>query len=183
MKNSSVIPPLRIVFVMWLMYTIETYLGVDFGFLGILPMTLKGTIGIFTAPLIHGNLTHLISNTAPLLFLGAAVYFFYNKIASRVFFQCYFFTNILVWFFGRQFYHVGASGLIYGLAFFLISFGIFRRDLRSIMISLVIIIFYGGLVYGLSPANSNISWESHLFGAIVGLSTAFTLRNSRHVEG
>lgn len=176
MYRTSIVAPLRLVFLMWLLYSAQDYFNIDLGFLGVLPRTFKGLLGVFTAPLIHGNVTHLISNTFPVLFLGVTVYYFYNKIASRVFLQSYFFTNILVWIFGREFYHIGASGLVYALAAFLISYGLLKRETIGIIISVVILISYGGLVYGISPQNSSISWESHLFGAIVGVGTAIGLR-------
>lgn len=173
MYKTSIIPPLRIAFLMWLFFAIQVYFTVDLGFLGILPRTFFGLIGIFTAPLVHGTTGHLISNTFPLLFLGMTLYIFYDRIATRVFFQCYFFTNILVWIFGRPFYHIGSSGLVYALATFLISFGIFRQNPKSIFISLTILLLYGGLIYGIFPQNLNVSWESHLLGAIVGVGNAF----------
>jgi len=173
LKGSNILPPIRLVFLMWVVFTLQTFTGIDLGFLGILPWSLTGLIGILTAPLIHGNYSHLISNTFPLLFLGIALFMFYRKHALMVFFQCYIITNLLVWVFGRQFYHIGASGLVYGLAFFLIAIGIFKRKIISIMISIIVMLTYGGLLYGLNPGNQSISWESHLFGAIVGVGTAF----------
>ncbi|HCX21349.1 MAG: rhombosortase [Flammeovirgaceae bacterium] len=159
---------------MWLFYSIQMSAHIDLAFLGIKPLTLKGAIGIFTAPLIHGSASHLASNTFPILFLGAALYLFYDRIASQVFLQCYLFTNILVWFFGRSdFYHIGASGLVYALASFLIFFGIFRRKFRSMIISIVVLLVYGGLIYGILPQNTYISWESHLMGFLVGMGSAF----------
>jgi len=173
LQGSNILPPLRLVFFMWLVFTIQSTTGIDFGFLGILPWTLSGAIGILTAPLVHGNSTHIISNTVPLLFLGITLFMFYKRHALLVFSQCYLMTNILVWIFGRSFYHIGASGLVYGLAFFLISMGFFTRKAISIVISLIVILLYGSLIYGLNPANQSISWESHLFGAIVGVGTAY----------
>lgn len=173
MGRSNIIPPLRLVFFLWLIYSIQTFFFVDLGFLGILPRSLRGLLGIFTAPLVHGSLTHLISNTLPLLFLGSTVYIFYNRIASSVFIQSYILTNVLVWIFARPFYHIGASGLVYALATFLIFFGIFRRNFRSILISLVIMLIYGGLIYGIFPHNDRVSWESHLFGALTGVGIAY----------
>ena len=182
MSRSSLIVPLRIVFLMFVVYTIESYLNLDFGFLGIYPLSLQGMIGIFTAPFIHGSPSHILSNTLPLLILGGILFYFYPEISNRVFLQCFFFTNILVWMFGRPFYHIGASGLVYGLAFFLISFGFFRRNIRSIVISAGVIMLYGGLVYTVFPLDERVSYESHLFGAITGLVTAFTLRNFHRYE-
>lgn len=157
---------------MWLVYTFEMYTTFDFGVLGVYPREITGLIGILTAPMIHADVIHLASNTFPLVFLGSTLYLFYNQIASYVFFQCYIFPGALVWIFGRSSYHIGASGLIYGLAFFLISFGIFRKDFKSLFISLIIIILYGGLFYGVLPIKSGVSWEYHLMGAIVGVATA-----------
>ncbi|GAB4234407.1 MAG: hypothetical protein Tsb0034_08010 [Ekhidna sp.] len=160
---------------MWLVFTLEYYLKTDLGFLGIYPLQLSGLVGVFTAPLIHGSFNHLMSNTLPLLVLGGSLYFFYGRVAPRVFLYSYFFTNILVWCFGRPFYHIGASGLVYALASFLIFFGFFSKNFKSVLISAVTIFFYGSLAYGLFTLDSRISWESHLMGAVVGLANAFII--------
>ncbi|MFY0605417.1 MAG: rhomboid family intramembrane serine protease [Cyclobacteriaceae bacterium] len=157
---------------MWLTYTVDTYVSYDLSILGILPRTIYGLVGIFTAPLVHGDVGHLMSNTLPLLVLGGTLFYFYTRFAYLVFFEAYFFTNILVWLFGRPHYHIGASGLVYGLASFLIFYGLFKRDALSIVISSLVVLGYGGMVYGLLPMNDWISWESHLMGAIVGLGSA-----------
>ncbi len=153
---------------MWLVFTVDNFLAFDLKVFGILPRTLHGTIGIITAPLIHGDSTHIISNTIPILFLGWALFFFYENIAPRVFYLCYFLTNILVWLVARPNLHIGASGLLYGLASFLVFYGIFKKDFKSILISVVVVFFYGGMVYGILPTQPGISWESHLMGGIVG---------------
>src|SRR5688572_25627711 len=98
--GSSVVP-LRVVFLMWLTFFLEYVYHWQLGNLGIQPRTIFGLIGIFTAPLIHGNLSHLVSNTVPLIFLGATLFFFYPNIGKVVFFRTYFWTNILVWLFAR----------------------------------------------------------------------------------
>lgn len=117
---GSAVFPLRVIFLMWLVFFLEYKYGFPLGTYGIWPWSVKGLIGIVTAPLIHANLSHLISNTFPLLFLGTALFYFYPRIASKVFFRAYFWTNILVWLFARNANHIGASGLVYGIAFFLI---------------------------------------------------------------
>jgi len=157
---------------MWLVFTIEFQFHIKLGFLGIYPRTFSGLAGILATPLLHSDALHLASNTVPLILLGSALYIFYNQIASSVFIQCYFIPSVLVWIFGRSSYHIGASGLIYGLAFFLMTFGLFRTNFRSLLISLTIISLYGGLFYGILPDKPGLSWESHLMGAIVGVATA-----------
>jgi len=165
---------------MWLSFSVEFFFGYDFGFLGIKPRSLEGLPGILFAPIIHGNLSHLISNTLPLLFLGTTLFFFYERIGRTVFLRSYFITNILVWLFSpRLSYHIGASGLIYGLSAFLIVFGLLRKNFISLVISVVIILFYGGRFYGVLPLDPHISWESHLAGALVGTVTAFNLAQKK----
>ncbi len=181
-RSSSLLPPFRLTFIMWLVFAFEANLSLDLGFLGIYPRTTRGLIGILTSPMVHGSLVHILSNTFPLLFLGVALYYFYDRIASRVFLQCYLFTGMLVWVFARPVYHIGASGLIYGLAFFMISFGIFRKDLKSILLSVVVVVLYGGIIYGIFPVQNGVSWESHLMGAVVGVVTSYTLSRVKNVS-
>src|SRR5688572_32915660 len=134
---------------MWLVFSIEFYTDVSLSFLGIAPRSAFGLIGIFVAPLLHGDVVHLLSNTFPLLFLGATLFFFYGRIGNTVLLRCYFITNILVWLFSpRQSIHIGASGLVYGLSAFLIFFGLMRRDLMSLMISVAVMLAYGSIFYG-----------------------------------
>jgi membrane associated rhomboid family serine protease len=180
---ASSVVPFRMVFLMWLTFTIEFFYGIDLTFLGIKPRTVEGLIGILTAPIIHGGLYHLISNTLPLLFLGSTLFFFYNRIGLKVFFNCYIYTNILVWLLSpRVSYHIGASGLIYGLAAFLIFFGFLRRDFTSLLISIIVTLLYGGIFYGVIPSDPRISWEAHLAGALVGTITAFNLADKKKVS-
>jgi membrane associated rhomboid family serine protease len=160
---------------MWAVFALGLILPFDLAVLGIYPRSFEGMIGILLAPLIHGSLVHLISNSLPLLFLGIVLFLFYDRIAKQVFFQCYFFTNILVWIFARPSLHIGASGLVYGIAAFLIFFGLFRKDFKSIAISIVILLLYGVLEYGILPQQPGVSWESHLMGGLVGLTTAAQL--------
>lgn len=169
-------------FVMWLMFAIQFYTQTDLGFLGVYPRSFFGMIGILMSPLIHGNLSHILSNTFPLLFLGVTLFVFYPKIANWVFINCYLITGVMVWIFGREFYHIGASGVIYGLAFFLIFLGFFRKDFKSLAISILIIILYGSMIYGLMPDDPSVSWESHLFGAATGGALAFFYRYSKKLN-
>jgi len=179
--GSSVVP-FRLVFLMWLSFVLETSYQWNISQYGIEPRTIKGLLGIFLSPLAHGDLFHLISNTIPLLFLGATLFFFYEGIANRVFFRAYFWTNTLVWLFARPSNHIGASGVVYALAFFLIFFGLFRRDFRSILISGITLFLYGSVFYGVLPGDPRISWESHLGGALVGIMSAITFSKKRKVN-
>lgn len=180
--RESTVVPFRFSLLMVLVFLIQVLFYIDLGFLGILPHVYSGLIGIVFAPLIHGSSMHLYANLFPVLILGSSLYFFYDRIADQVFFYCYFLTNFIVWLFGRPYYHIGASGLVYGLAMFLIALGFFRGSFKSILISVVIIIFYGGIIYGIMPTNKLISWESHLAGAVVGMTMAFFASKKRYLS-
>ena len=179
--GSSVVP-LRLAFLMWATFYLESFIGLPLVVFGIEPRTFHGLIGIFTAPLIHGDILHLISNTIPLLFLGSVLFFFYGRIGGAVFFRAYFWTNVLVWLFARPANHIGASGVVYGLAFFLIFFGFFRRDFLSLFISTIIVLLYGGVFYGVLPSDPRVSWESHFAGGLVGIASAVTFSKQKVVN-
>jgi membrane associated rhomboid family serine protease len=180
--DSSVVP-FRLVFLMWAAFFVEFLFNIPLSLFGIVPWEPIGLIGIVTGPILHGSFNHLLSNTLPLLFLGSVLYFFYSKIGGVVFFRSYFWTNIMVWLFGRHHSsHIGASGVVYGLAFFLIFFGIFRRDFVSIVISVIVIMLYGGVIYGVLPTDPRVSWESHFAGALVGIYTAVGLSKKKDIS-
>ena len=173
---NKLIIPLIFPVLLWVIHLI-TYLTEIYQYkLGILPRNFSGLVGVLTSPLIHGGFSHLISNTAPLVFMGLGIFYFYPKVAYKVFTIIYLGTGILVWLFAREVYHIGASGIIYGFVSFLFFSGIFRKDNRSIALALVVILFYGGLIWGILPVEQGVSWESHLFGAIVGVIAAFLFR-------
>lgn len=174
----SVAYTLSFVVLLWIIKAMEWALSFDFGVFGIHPRTIEGTFGIITAPLIHGDLMHLISNSFPLILLGTGIFYFYNKIAVEVFFWIYFMTGFWVWVMARDAYHIGASGIVYGLVAFLFFSGLFRKDTRSIAIALIVIFLYGGMFYGIIPSDPRISWESHLMGSFTGIFCAFYFRNA-----
>lgn len=168
--------PLSFPLLLWVIYYVTYLIDVPTFKLGILPRNISGLVGIFTSPLIHGSFSHLMSNTAPLVFMGIGIFYFYPKVAYKVFTIVYLGTGILVWIFAREVYHIGASGIIYAFVSFLFFSGIFRKDNRSIALALVVIFLYGGLIWGVLPIEKGVSWESHLFGAIAGTTTSFVFR-------
>ncbi len=174
LKNLAV--PIIFPAILWIIHLSAFFLDISFSRMGILPRDAYGLLGIITAPLIHGDFSHLISNTFPLILLGWIIFFFYPKASPLLFVFVYILTGLLVWLFARQVYHIGASGLIYGFVSFLFFSGIFRKDNKSIALALVITFLYGGLVWGVLPGMKGISWESHLFGAITGLVAAYIFR-------
>jgi len=162
--------------ILWAIHLVSFSLQIDLTRMGVLPRNFVGLLGIITSPLIHADFSHLISNTIPLIILGWILFSFYPKLSFILFIFIYLFTGLLVWIFARQVYHIGASGVVYGFVSFLFFSGIFRRDNKSIALALIITFLYGGLVWGMIPGWEGISWESHLFGAITGLTAAYLFR-------
>jgi len=175
---DSLYPTVPFVVLLWIIRIIEELFKINLVEFGVHPRNWFGLIGIFTAPLIHGSFNHLMSNTLPLLFLGVGLFYFYKNSSKRVFVLLYILPGICVWFFGRESYHIGVSGLIYGLASFIFFSGIIRRDTRSIALALLVTFLYGGMIWGVLPLDPGISWEYHLFGAVWGVILAFVYRKS-----
>ncbi len=174
----SIIIPGIFIFLMWFVKIIEILFDADFSFLGIYPLELKGLAGIIFSPLIHEDFKHLFNNSVPLFFLGTAVFYFYSEVALKVSIWTYLLTGLLVWFTGREAWHIGASGLVYGFASFLFFSGIIRRYFRLTALSLLIVFLYGSMVWGMMPdLYKNVSWESHMLGFISGILLAVWFRN------
>lgn len=176
---TSITVPARFVFLIWLSFFISLISDFPMFALGIRPRELTGLAGIVFSPLIHGDYYHLISNTFPLLFLGTLVFMFYGNLGNVIFFRSYFWTNVLVWVFARPSNHIGASGVVYGLAFFLMFYGMFNRNFVSLLISILVTFLYGSVFYGLFPNDPTISYESHFSGALVGVYTAIEFSKFR----
>ena len=125
---SKIITPLLFPIILWVIHTLSVLININLSSYGIYPRHFKGLLGIIVSPLIHADYSHLISNTAPLIVLGLSIFYFYPKVAYKSLFIIYFGTGILVWIFGREAYHIGASGIIYGFISFLFFSGLFRKD-------------------------------------------------------
>jgi membrane associated rhomboid family serine protease len=173
----SMLIPGVFVFVMWLVKIIEVLFDLDLSNFGIYPLSLEGLPGILFSPFIHANFGHLFNNSLPLFFLGTALFYFYSEIAIKVSLWTYFLTGILVWLAGRNAWHIGASGLIYGFASFLFFSGIIRKYFRLVALSLLIVFLYGSMVWGIFPnIYREVSWESHMLGFISGIVLAVWYR-------
>ncbi len=173
----SIIIPGTFVFLMWLVKIVEVLFNADFTGFGIYPLSLKGLPGIIFSPFIHANFEHLLNNSLPFFLLSAALFYFYSEIALKIFTWTYLLTGILVWFGGREAWHIGASGLVYGLASFLFFSGIIRKYFRLVALSLLVVFLYGQMVWGIFPGvYKNVSWESHMLGFFSGIILAIWYR-------
>lgn len=166
------------VVILWLVRLFEYEFQLDFSPWGILPLTLKGSWGIIFSPLIHANFEHLAANSFPLFILAFSLFFFYRNSSYIIFILIYLFSGFFVWLFGRDAIHIGASGVIYGLAAFLFMSGIISFNVRLLTVSLIVALIYGGMFWGIFPIKPGISWESHLWGGISGFGLALLFRKT-----
>ncbi|WP_281616444.1 rhomboid family intramembrane serine protease [Flammeovirga sp. SubArs3] len=174
--NKGVKVTLLLISIAWLLKILEWSLGVDLYHLGIYPRNRLGAFGILFHPFIHGGFKHLFSNTVSFAILCFSLYFFIPKVATKVLWKLSIYSGILVWIFARPSFHIGASGVIYGIALFLFFIGLFQKNPGSLIISLCIAVLNHGMLVGLVPQEDGISWESHLSGSIVGFFLAYYYR-------
>lgn len=143
---------------------------------GIMPRTLSGLDGVLWAPVLHGGFGHLLANTVPFLVLGAFVALGGIRRWLVVTAFIVVLGGLATWLFARSATHVGASGLIFGYAGFLLVAGFVEQSIKGIAVAVIVGLLFGGMVLqGITPVSSYVSWESHLFGLAAGVLAAFAL--------
>jgi membrane associated rhomboid family serine protease len=170
---------LSLVFIgaLWIVFIIDQAFGLRLGQFGLRPGSIPGLAGVVTAPLLHANFQHILSNTLPMFVALTATLYLYPNSALRAIPAIWLGSGLLAWFFARPNLHIGASGLIYGLLAYVFISGLLRRDMRSISVSLLVAFLYGSMVWGVLPVRPHMSWEMHLTGAAMGVLMAFVYVN------
>lgn len=178
----ALLPALVIVSFVWLVFLLNYsgLLGDRFSQWGIRPGDINGLKGIIFSPFIHTTFSHLLSNTLPLIILIWFLFYFYSNIATFVFITLWLLSGIITWLIGRGATHVGASGLVFAILFFLFFSGLLRKYIPLVAVSLIVAFIYGSTVWSIFPVTElvdpSISWEGHLSGAISGLLLAIIFR-------
>ena len=141
---------------------------------GIVPRTWSGLDGILWAPLLHGGFGHLLANTLPFLVLGGFIAIEGPRRWAVVTLFVMVVGGLATWLLARSATHIGASGLVFGYAGFLLVAGFVEKSLKGIAVAIVVGVLFGGMVLrGITPVSSWVSWESHLLGLVVGVLAAF----------
>ena len=158
---------------MFLITFLDWLLPMDLRTLGIAPRTARGLVGILLSPLLHLGLAHLTANALPLLVLLVILFGQRHYAPERTLGWVWVGSGLGTWLIGRgDAVHIGASALIYGLVVYLIAAGWWRRNWRSMVVAGVVLVLYGGALYGVLPQGGIVSWEGHLAGAITGFLVA-----------
>jgi len=169
-KNLSWI--LGLVALVWAVEVVNWTVDHQLSRFGILPRRVDGLVGIPLSPLLHGSMGHASVNTVPLLVLGGLVSLYGVGVFLRSSLIIVLLAGAVVWLFGRNSVHVGASGLIFGYFGFLVARGWYERKLVSILVAVITVFLYGGIVWGILPSAGKVSWEAHLFGLLAGVVAA-----------
>jgi membrane associated rhomboid family serine protease len=140
--------------------------------LGTIPRYVPGLKGIILGPFVHGSLQHYFSNIIPLCIFTYLLLQYGLKRYLQVTLWIMITSGLLVWLFARPATHIGVSGVVYGYFGYLVLAGFLSGKFKLIIISVLVAFFYGGLIFGILPSSSFVSWESHLFGFIAGLVAA-----------
>jgi membrane associated rhomboid family serine protease len=173
-KHSSVIMLFCV-----LIYIVNSVLPINLNQFGIVPRSTSNLYGIVFAPFLHGSWQHLFSNLFPFIIFGALIGLQSVKRLWLVFTIHIVSTGCLVWLFARgNSVHIGMSGVIYAFWGYLVVYGFVRRQMLHLLISLLTLIFYGGLVFGVLPTKVGISFESHMLGALVGAISGYYFAKS-----
>lgn len=147
---------------------------------GLRSRSLDGILDILTFPLLHSNITHLLSNALPLIIFGFLVFLAGVRVFLTALAFSWLGSGITVWLIGGGGITVGASGLVFGLFAFLLVRGFFNHNWWQILLSVVLFMTYGGILFGLLPTVASfVSWQAHLGGAIGGVAAAVLLRVRR----
>lgn len=157
---------------MWMVEIVNWQLDHRLNEFGVTPRTNQGLIGIVLSPFLHTGFDHLFVNTLPVLFLGTFAALQGRRPFLLTILIIIIGEGFLLWCFGRTAVHVGASGLAFGLFGYLVARAWYHRGLWSLAVGVVVVVFYGGLLVGLSPTIKGMSWEGHLFGLIAGVLSA-----------
>lgn len=172
--------PFGILLVIWVIHLFNLYnLDLHLFEYGIYPRKAEGVIGIFASPFLHDtdSWSHIINNSPPLFVLLWLLLTTFKNKAFKIVLFIWISSGIWTWIAARPSYHIGVSGVIYGLAFFLFFSGIFRKNTQLMGVSLLVTFLYGSMIWGLFPIDPKVSFEGHVFGALSGIIMAIYMKD------
>ena len=147
------------------------------GVFGLRPRSADGILDVFTFPLLHANLNHVLSNALPLIIFGFLVFLSGLRVFVTAVACSWLGSGLAVWLIGAGGVTVGSSGLVFGLFAFLLVRGFFNRSWWQILLSVVLFLTYGSILFGIIPNIAGyVSWQAHLGGAAGGVLAAVVLR-------
>ncbi|HQY22205.1 MAG TPA: rhomboid family intramembrane serine protease [Gammaproteobacteria bacterium] len=162
---------------LWGFNIVNWVCGSPLNIFGIYPRHLFGLLGIIFSPILHKNFNHLFFNSIPLFALGLAILARGLPIFLEVTSVVVVLGGLGVWLFARCALHIGASGLVSGYFGYILATAYFDPSAMALLLAIVVAYYFGSIFLGIFPQEDKISWESHLFGFLAGVASAFHLIN------
>ncbi|KIX14254.1 rhomboid family intramembrane serine protease [Dethiosulfatarculus sandiegensis] len=179
-REAGVLDNLKLAFLImaspWLVFALDLILPFDLNRLGILPRNFIGLRGIILSPFLHAGIPHLLANSGALFFLSFLGFSLNRSATFRALAIIVLLGGAGVWVFGAPVYHIGASGVVFGLFGYLLASGLFHKDIKAIIVSALVFFLYGGLVFSFLRVMPGISWAAHFWGFVAGLLAAWLTR-------
>ncbi|MDP6451929.1 MAG: rhomboid family intramembrane serine protease [SAR202 cluster bacterium] len=169
--------------IIWGVEVANTLVDHRFSEFGIVPRTTEGLRGILLWPFLHAGFGHVISNTLPMAVLGGVIAIQGGRTLLKVSVIVALVSGVGVWAVARNGIHVGASGLVFGYFGYLVARGWYQRSFSSIVVAILVVFFYGGLIFGIVPSFGFVSWEGHLFGLLAGILAAKIIDEKKPSDG
>ena len=159
--------------VFWAVFVVNTVLGGALLRFGVIPRTTVGLRGILFAPFLHGSLSHIVANSIPFVALGWMVMLRDERHFIPVTLAGMIGSALAAWVLGAPgSVHIGASGVVFGYLGFLMLSGWYARSFGSIVLSVIVTLVWGSLVFGMMPGEPGISWQAHVGGFLGGVLAA-----------
>lgn len=182
-RTNALLLVLAMVGLMWMLEIVDIAADQRLDSYGIHPRDVDGLPEILAAPFLHAGFGHLISNTVPFVLMGAAIALGGLARVALVTLIVALVSGFGTWLIAASnSVHLGASGVVFGYATYLVSRGIFSRRLSELAVGVIVVAIWGaGLLQGLLP-QERISWQAHLFGAVGGVVAAAMLVRRREAR-
>jgi membrane associated rhomboid family serine protease len=178
----SMAPALLAGFLMLFLLFVEWLGNLSLASLGLRPREFRGLPGILVFPFLHAGMLHLASNIFPFILLSTLIYNTLKPIFWKVWGFTFLLSGLWTWCFARPGIVIGASAWVYALLGFLLVAGFMRLGRKMMVIAGGLAFLYGGMVYGLLPIKTGISWEGHLMGLLSGCLAAWYWRKEIHTH-
>lgn len=172
--RTGVLWPLAISGLLILIYLWQVKTQTDPGDFGLRARDGSAWFGILTCVFFHGSAEHLFNNIASFIPLTSLLFILYKPKGGHILFWCWVLTGLLMFLFARGgVSHIGASGVVYAECAFLVTAGFLIPSRGLKMISVLVLVFYGSMVWGIFPLEKQVSWDGHLCGMVTGIVLAW----------
>lgn len=187
-RRNGLVFVAAMVALMWVSEIVDAILGGDLDRYGIVPRDTEGLDGVVFSPFLHGGFDHLISNTVPFVLLGGVIALSGLARVGLATAIIMVVGGLGTWLVApANTVHIGASGVVFGYAAYLISRAVYTRSFSHLGVGLVVVAIWGATLLGGLVPQDGISWQGHLFGAVGGVVAAWALdgraRRARRSEG